>query len=71
LRKIDKEIAPEFGLHIICDNYATRRHAKVTTSLKRNPRFHIHFIPTSSSWLNRVERFFGEITAKVSRSHVG
>jgi hypothetical protein len=52
LRKIDKEIAPELELHIICDNYSTHKHAKVTAWLKRHPRFHIHFIPTSSSWLN-------------------
>ena len=67
LRKIDQQIAPEFELHIICDNYSTHKHAKVTGWLKRHPRFHIHFIPTSSSWLNLVERFFGEITAKVIR----
>jgi transposase len=60
-------VAPEFELHIICDNYSTHKHAKVTAWLKRHPRFHIHFIPTSSSWLNLVERFFGEITAKVIR----
>jgi transposase len=60
LRKIDK-------LHIICDNYSTHKHAKVAAWLKRHPRFHIHFIPTSSSWLNLVERFFGEITARVIR----
>ena len=67
LRKIDKEVAPELELHIICDNYSTHKHAKVTAWLKRHPRFHLHFIPTSSSWLNLVERFFGEITAKVIR----
>ena len=67
LRKIDKEVAPELGLPIICDNYSTHKHAKVTAWLKRHPRFHLHFIPTSSSWLNLVERFFGEITAKVIR----
>ena len=67
LRKIDKEVAPQLELHIICDNYSTHKHAKVTAWLKRHPRFHLHFIPTSSSWLNLVERFFGEITAKVIR----
>ena len=67
LRKIDKEVAPELELHIICDNYSTHKHAKVTAWLKRHPRFHLHFIPTSSSWLNLVERFFAEITAKVIR----
>jgi transposase len=68
LRKIDKQIAPEFELHIVCDNYATHNHAKVTAWLKRHPHFLIRFIPTSSSWLNLVERFFGEITAKVIRA---
>jgi transposase len=68
LRKIDQEIASEFELHIICYNYATHKHAKVTAWLKRHPRFHIHFIPTSSSWLNLMERFFGAITAKVIRA---
>ena len=57
----------EFELHIICDNYSTHKHAKVKAWLKRHPRFHIHFIPTSSSWLNLVEPFFGEITPKVIR----
>jgi transposase len=61
-------VAREFELHIICDNYSIHKHAKVTAWLKRHPRFHIHFIPTSSSWLHLVERFFGEITAKVIRS---
>src|SRR6476620_4358729 len=46
LRKIDKEVAPELELHIICDNYSTPKHAKVTAWLKRHPRFHLHFIPT-------------------------
>ena len=67
LRKIDEQVAPDLELHIICDNYSTHKHAKVTAWLKRHPRFHIHFIPTSSSWLNLVERFFGEITRKVIR----
>ncbi|HEY5741657.1 MAG TPA: transposase, partial [Terrimicrobiaceae bacterium] len=55
-------------IHIICDNYATHKHPKVITWLKRHPRFHLHLTPTSSSWLNLVERFFGEITRKVIRS---
>jgi hypothetical protein len=58
LRKIDQATAPELELHIICDNYATHKHAEVTAWLKRHPRFHLHFIPTSSSWLNLVERFW-------------
>ena len=68
LRKIDREVSPELDIHIICDNYATHKHAKVITWLKRHPRFHLHLTPTSSSWLNLVERFFGEITRKVIRS---
>lgn len=49
-------------LHIIVDNYCTHKHEKVREWLDKRPRFHIHFIPTSSSWLNLVERFFGKIT---------
>ena len=68
LRKIDREVSAELDIHIICDNYATHKHPKVITWLKRHPRFHLHLTPTSSSWLNLVERFFGEITRKVIRS---
>lgn len=46
------------------DNYGTHKHPRVASCLKRHPRFHLHFIPTSSSWLNRVERWFREITDK-------
>jgi putative transposase len=67
LRKIDKEVAPELELHVIGDNYSTHKHAKVIAWLKRHPRFHLHFIPAFSRWLNLVERFFGEITTKVIR----
>jgi len=67
LRKIDKEVDATLDIHIICDNYATHKHQKVKAWLERNRRFHFHFIPTSSSWLNLVERFFGEITRKVIR----
>ena len=67
LHKIDQEIAPEFELHIICDNYATHKHAKVTPWLKRHPRFPHPFHSHLFLWLNLVERFFGEITAKVIR----
>ena len=68
LRKIDREVSAELDIHVICDNYATHKHPKVITWLKRHPRFHLHLTPTSSSWLNLVERFFGEITRKVIRS---
>ena len=49
-------------LHLIVDNYSTHKHERVKAWLKRPPRFHVHFIPTSSSWLNLVERFFRDIT---------
>ena len=64
LRKIQREVDPELQVHIIVDNYCTHKHEKVYRWLKRNRRFHLHFIPTSSSWLNLVERWFGKITDK-------
>ena len=54
IKKIDAETPPELDLHLIVDNYATHKHSKVKAWLKRHPRFHIHFIPTSSSWLNVI-----------------
>lgn len=70
LQLIDKETPPELDLHLIVDNYATHKHAKVKKWLKRHPRFHMHFTPTSSSWLNLVERWFREITDKRIRRGV-
>jgi transposase len=64
LAKIDVETPSELDLHIIVDNYATHKHPRVTSWLRRHPRFHLHFIPTSSSWLNIVERWFRDITDK-------
>lgn len=64
LRLIDKQTPPELDLHLIIDNYATHKHPRVQSWLKRHRRFHIHFIPTSSSWLNLIERWFREITEK-------
>ncbi|MBA4159798.1 MAG: transposase [Gemmatimonadetes bacterium] len=55
---------PEKELHFILDNYATHKHSKVRAWLKRNPRVQFHFVPTSSSWLNLVERFFSELTTR-------
>ena len=49
-------------VHIICDNYATHKHPAVQRWVERNPRFHMHFTPTSASWLNMVERFFRNLT---------
>jgi transposase len=64
LRQIDAQTPPGKQLHLILDNYSTHKHQKVKAWHKRHPRFHFHFIPTSSSWLNLIERFFGEITRK-------
>ena len=64
LAKIDVETPSALDLHIIVDNYATHKHPRVTSWLRRHPRFHLHFIPTSSSWLNMVERWFRDITDK-------
>ena len=70
LRQIDRETPPEKELQLIVDNYATHKHAKVERWLARHKRFHIHFTPTSSSWLNRVERFFRDLTEKRIRRGV-
>lgn len=64
LKTIDVETPAEVDLHVIVDNYATHKHPRVKSWLRRHPRFHLHFIPTSSSWLNLVERWFREITDK-------
>lgn len=64
LRKIDGVTPQHLDIHCIMDNYGTHKHPKVQTWLSKHPRFHFHFIPTSSSWLNLVERWFGEITRK-------
>jgi len=64
LKLIDAETPPDLDLHLILDNYATHKHPKVKSWLKRHRRFHLHFIPTSSSWLNLIERWFREITDK-------
>jgi transposase len=64
LKKIDAETPAELDLHLIVDNYGTHKHPRVTSWIRRHPRFHLHFIPTSSSWLNLVERWFREISDK-------
>lgn len=62
LRQIDRETPKGKALHLVCDNYATHKHPKVKEWLEKHPRFHIHFTPTSASWLNMVERFFRSIS---------
>lgn len=64
LKKVESQTEKNKDLHIIVDNYATHKHEKVKNWLKRNKRVILHFIPTSSSWLNLVERFFGVLTEK-------
>jgi transposase len=62
LKHLDRETPPELDLHLIVDNYATHKHAKVKRWLAKHPRFHLHFVPTGSSWLNLVERFFRDLS---------
>ncbi len=67
LAKLDTTVPPELEVHLICDNYATHKTAAIATWLAAHPRFHMHFTPTSSSWLNQVERWFGLLTDKQLR----
>src|SRR5271165_349370 len=64
LKQIDADTPAGLDLHLIVDNYGTHKHPRVQSWLRRHPRFFLHFIPTSSSWLNMVERWFREITDK-------
>jgi transposase len=70
LKLIDTSTPAEKDLHLIVDNYATHKHPKVKAWLARHPRIHIHFTPTSASWLNMVERFFRDITMRSLRRGV-
>jgi transposase len=70
LGTIDKNTPAEMNLHLIVDNYSTHKSPPVKRWLKRHPRFHLHFIPTSSSWLNMIERWFRNITDKAIRRGV-
>ncbi|MCA1678244.1 MAG: IS630 family transposase [Actinobacteria bacterium] len=67
LATIEREVPEGLEVHLILDNYCTHKHEKVKRWLARHPRFHLHFTPTSSSWLNLVERFFGTLTDKAIR----
>jgi transposase len=64
LDHIDENVSAKLDVHLIMDNYATHKHPVVKAWFAARPRYHVHFTPTSSSWLNAVERFFAEITAK-------
>ncbi len=70
LQRIDGDMSAGLDLHLIVDNYGTHKHPRVKSWLRRHPRFHLHFIPTSSSWLNLVERWFRELTDKRIRRGV-
>ena len=70
LRTIDREVPKGLEIHLILDNYSTHNHANVKAWLAKHPRFHLHFTPTSSSWLNLVERWFGKLTDKAIRRGV-
>ena len=65
LNKIDKQVPDDLDVHLIADNYATHKTEIIQAWLAAHPRFHMHFVPTSSSWLNQVERWFSELTTKL------
>jgi len=67
LRHLDQSVPAPLELHLIIDNYATHKHPKVRAWLAKRPRYHVHFTPTSASWLNQVERWFGRITQQAIR----
>src|SRR5664280_2662462 len=70
LRRIDREVPKGLQIHLILDNYSTHKHENVKKWLAKQPRFHLHFTPTSSSWMNLVERRFGKFTEKAIRRGV-
>jgi transposase len=70
LTAIDKAVPAELDVHLVCDNYATHNTPEIRTWLTRHPRFHVHFTPTGSSWMNQVERWFGLLTGKLIRRGV-
>jgi len=67
---IDKAVPADLDVHLVCDNYATHNTAEIRAWLARRPRFHVHFTPTGSSWMNQVERWFGLLTDKLIRRGV-
>jgi transposase len=70
LRKIDKNVPGGLDVHLVCDNYGTHKTPQTQDWLARHPRFHVHFTPTGSSWINQVERWFGYLTAQMLRRGV-
>jgi transposase len=67
LTKIDAEVPAGLDVHLICDNYGTHKAPTITAWLQKHPRFHMHYTPTYSSWINQVERWFGLLTDKKIR----
>ena len=67
LKRIDKNVPPELDVHLVCDNYGTHKTPAIQGWLARHPRFHIHFTPTGSSWINQVERWFGYLADQMIR----
>jgi putative transposase len=67
LKQIDANVPAELDVYLVMDNYGTHKHAKVKAWFARHPRFHAHFVPTYTSWLNQVERWFALITQKAIR----
>src|SRR5512147_54844 len=67
---IDKAVPADLDVHLVCDNYATHNTPEIRTWLAKHPRFHVHFTPTGSSWINQVERWFGLLTDKLIRRGV-
>jgi transposase len=67
LTTIDRTVPQDLGVHVICDNYGTHKTPAITAWLARHPRFHLHFTPTGSSWINQVERWFGFLTEQLLR----
>ena len=70
LARIDKAVPADLDVHLVCDNYATRKTATIQDWLARHPRFHLHFTPTGSSWINQVERWSGYLTDQMIRRGV-
>jgi transposase len=70
LKQIDAQVPDGLDIHIVMDNYATHKTAAIRTWLARRPHYHVHFTPTSASWINQVERWFAELTRKQLRRGV-
>jgi transposase len=70
LAAIDKAVPADLDVHLVCDNYATHNTPEIRSWLARRPRFHVHFTPTGSSWINQVERWFGYLTDQKIRRGV-